>query len=433
MENVESFLVAPILARFGLGDPQWLDPATAGAFGLISIVVAFLVFKVVFPLIVRFTNWTPTDLDSSLVKSVRWPVTFGILVLGAYLAVTIPLGLSGSEQDRADTIARAAGIVVGITVGVGLLSSAIDWYLATLATRTNHVVDLRLFPLFRRVGGVIIYGIGALLVLDVMDINISPLIAGLGLGGLAVALAIQPTLANLFAGTYVMTEGVITTGDYIELEGGMAGYVVEVGWRSTRIRTWGNNLVVVPNARFAETIITNYQQPVPAVNVYVTCGVSYDSDLDLVEEVSREVMNDLVENDPNAIRSYGSWFAFDAFGESNVNFWLFLQSRDRLASFNLQSSLIKNLHRRFKEEDITINYPVRTLQFPDVFSPETAIAQATAPPRPPRPTRPPRASRPPRDYNSSNEEQEGRDIDGTPPGGGESSMGGPDGGPDGPG
>ena len=433
MENVESFLVAPILARFGLGDPQWLDPATAGAIGLISIVVAFLVFKVVFPLIVRFTNWTPTDLDSSLVKSVRWPVTFGILVLGAYLAVTIPLGLSGSEQDRADTIARAAGIVVGITVVVGLLSSAIDWYLATLATRTNHVVDLRLFPLFRRVGGVITYGIGALLVLDVMDINISPLIAGLGLGGLAVALAIQPTLANLFAGTYVMTEGVITTGDYIELEGGMAGYVVEVGWRSTRIRTWGNNLVVVPNARFAETIITNYQQPVPAVNVYVTCGVSYDSDLDLVEEVSREVMNDLVENDPNAIRSYGSWFAFDAFGESNVNFWLFLQSRDRLASFNLQSSLIKNLHRRFKEEDITINYPVRTLQFPDGFSPETAIAQATAPPRPPRPTRPPRASRPPRDYNSSNEEQEGPDIDGTPSVDGESPMGGPDGGPDGPG
>ncbi len=433
MENVESFLVAPILARFGLGDPQWLDPATAGAIGLISIVVAFLVFKVVFPLIVRFTNWTPTDLDSSLVKSVRWPVTFGILVLGAYLAVTIPLGLSGSGQDRADTIARAAGIVVGITVVVGLITSAIDWYLATLATRTNHVVDLRLFPLFRRVGGVITYGIGALLVLDVMDINISPLIAGLGLGGLAVALAIQPTLANLFAGTYVMTEGVITTGDYIELEGGMAGYVVEVGWRSTRIRTWGNNLVVVPNARFAETIITNYQQPVPAVNVYVTCGVSYDSDLDLVEEVSREVMNDLVENDPNAIRSYGSWFAFDAFGESNVNFWLFLQSRDRLASFNLQSSLIKNLHRRFKEEDITINYPVRTLQFPDGFSPETAIAQATAPPRPPRPTRPPRASRPPRDYNSSNEEQEGPDIDGTPSVDGESPMGGPDGGPDGPG
>ena len=75
----------------------------------------------------------------------------------------------------------------------------------------------------------LIWGIGALLVLDLLEINISPLIAGLGLGGLAVALALQPTLANLFAGTYVMTEGVISPGDYIELDGGITGYVVEVG------------------------------------------------------------------------------------------------------------------------------------------------------------------------------------------------------------
>ena len=425
---MESFLMHPILARFGLGDPEWLEPAIAGAIGLSSIVVAFLVFKLVFPIIVRFTQWTPTDLDSRLVRSMRWPITFGILVLGAYLAAVIAFELTGSERERADTIARAMGIVVGITVVVGLLSSTIDWYLENLASRTNHVVDLRLFPLIRRVGGVIIYGIGALLVLDVMDINISPLIAGLGLGGLAVALAIQPTLANLFAGTYVMTEGVISTGDYIELESGMAGYVVEVGWRSTRIRTWGNNLVVVPNARFAETIITNYQQPVPSVNVYVTCGVSYDSDLDEVEAISREVMADLVDNDHNAVRSYGSWFAFDAFGESNVDFWLFLQARDRIASFNLQSALIKNLHRRFQEEDITINYPVRTLQFPDGFNPESVGATATATPRPPRT---PRTPRPPRGPNRINE-REGPDVGGDPPGGGESPMGGPDG-PDGPG
>jgi len=310
--------------------------------------------------------------------------------------------------------------VVGIIAVAGLLSAAVDWYLVNLASRTNHVIDVRLFPLIRRVGGLVVYGIGGLLVLDVMDINISPLIAGLGLGGLAVALAIQPTLANLFAGTYVMTEGVIDTGDYIELESGVAGYVVEVGWRSTRIRTWGNNLVVIPNARFAETIITNYQQPVSAVNVYLTCGVSYDSDLDLVEEVSREVMDDLLQNDDNAVKSYGSWFAFNAFGESNVDFWLFLQARDRIASFNLQSALIKNLHRRFTHEGITINYPVRTLQFPDGFNPEslgTVAAEIERPARPSRTTRQPRES------------EEGPDIGGVPPGGGE----GPPGGPDGPG
>ena len=412
----------PILARFGLGDPEWLDPATAGVIVLISLVVAFIFHKAIGPITLRFTNWTSTDLDERLVKSIRWPLTLGILSLGAYLAVTISWDLTVTERDRADAIARGLGVVVGITAVVGLISSTIDWYLASLSNRANHVVDLRLFPLIRRVGSVIIYVIGALLVMDVMDINISPLIAGLGLDGLAVALAIQPTLANLFAGTYVMTEGVISTGDYIELEGGMAGYVVEVGWRSTRIRTWGNNLVVVPNARFAETIITNYQQPAPAVNVYVTCGVSYDSDLDHVEKICREVMDDLVQNDSNAIRSYGSWFAFDAFGDSNVDFWLFMQARDRVASFNLQSTLIKNLHREFRVENIIINYPVRTLQFPDGFTPEMLGAiQTSANSTPDLSSRPERLSREARLY-----EEGGPDIDGVPPGGGESPMGTPD-------
>jgi len=84
--------------------------------------------------------------------------------------------------------------------------------------------------------------------------------------------------------------------------------VVEVGWRSTRIRTWRNNLVVVPNSRFAETIITNYQRPAPAVNVQVNCGVSYGSDLDRVEEVCLEVMDQVLDEVPDAVKEYGSWF-----------------------------------------------------------------------------------------------------------------------------
>jgi small-conductance mechanosensitive channel len=368
-------LVEPLLARFGLGDPEWLDPATAGAIALIGIVAAFVFHKLIFPLIVRFTHRTPTDLDSRLVKSVRWPTTLGFVVLGAYLAFTVPLDLTESQQSQVDTVGKALGVMIVITVVVGLLSSAIDWYLASLATSATRVVDLRLLPLIRRVGGVIIYAIGGLLLMDVLGINISPLIAGLGLGGLAVALAIQPTLANLFAGTYVMTEGVIATGDYIQLENGLKGYVVEVGWRSTRIRDWRNNLVVVPNSKFAETIITNFQQPTHAVNVYFECGTSYDSDLYRVEEICLEVMDTIVDSHPMAIKEYGKYFAFDNFGDSNVNFWLFVQATDRWGSFVVQSDMMKLLHKRFQEEGIVINYPVRTLQFPEGWTPEDLLSR----------------------------------------------------------
>ena len=360
-------------ARFGLGDPVWLDPAIAAVGIIIALIAAVVFYKLIFPLILRVTQWTPTDLDTRMLSATRRPLTAAIVLLGVYLSVVIPLDLDAGQRDQADTVAGLLGIVLGVLVVAVLFSNAMDWYLENLADRTHHLVDLRLFPLLRRVSVVIIYGLGALLILDLLDINISPLIAGLGIGGLAVALALQPTLANLFAGTYVMTEGVITPGDYIELEEGVSGYVVEVGWRSTRIRTWRNNLIIVPNNRFAETIITNYQRPTLAVNVWLQCGISYDSDLYHVEQVCREVMDDLLDTNPHAIKEYGGWFGFENFGDSNVNFWLFVQARDRLGSFELQTALMQALHHRFKNEDIVINYPVRTLQFPKEWGPEALL------------------------------------------------------------
>ena len=359
------------LARLGLEDTPWLDPATAAVIVLISLIAAFLFHKAIFPLVIRATQWTPTDLDSRILLATRWPLTVGLVVLGGFLATVISFDLTEGQRATADKSGGLLGIVLGIFAGVSVVSTVLDWYLENLAHRTQKVVDVRLFPLLRRTAVAVIYGVGALLILDLLDINISPLIAGLGLGGLAVALALQPTLANLFAGTYVMTEGVVSPGDYIELENSVSGYVVEVSWRSTRIRTWRNNLVVVPNSKFAETIITNYSRPAPAVNVQLNLGVSYGSDLDHVERVCREVMDQVLDETPEAVKEYGSWFGYDGFGDSNVNFWLFVQANDRLGAFNLQTMLIEKLHRRFKEEGIVINYPMRTLEFPEGWGPET--------------------------------------------------------------
>ena len=363
------------LAPFGLEDTWWLDVTIAGAIFLLSLILAVVFNKLLFPIIFRLTQWTPTDLDSRIVRSTRLPLTLGIVVLGGYLAFTVPLELSERQQDTVDTVANLLGIILGVIAVGSIISSVFAWYIENVASRVGDGFASQLLPLFRRIAMTLVYGLGALLILDQLNINISPLIAGLGLGGLAVALAIQPTLANLFAGTYVMTEGVITPGDYIELENGISGYVIDVGWRSTRIRTFHNNLVVIPNSRFAETIITNYQRPMPAVNVIVTCGVSYDSDLYQVEQVCQEVMVEVLDTHPNAVKEYGGYFGYDSFADSNVNFWLFVQAKDRVASFSLKTALMQRLHQRFKELNIVINYPVRALQFPKEWGPEVMAHQ----------------------------------------------------------
>ena len=384
--------MAFVLAQFGLGDQPWVEPVVAIAVVLISMVVAALVHFVMFPLVVRLTHQTPTELDDILIRAARWPINVGIVVLGLYLSLTITLDLPDGIQGFIDLIAQAVGAFLLVALFGRLVSRGMDWAISEQEKKSRRTVDARLLLMLRRVLVVMIYGLGLLLVINTLGIPISPLIAGLGLGGVAVALAIQPTLSNLFAGTYVMTEGVVSPGDYIEMEGGVAGYVLEVGWRSTRLRTWSNTLVVVPNARFAETIITNYYQPAPPVNVYLTCGVSYDSDLVRVEAVSMDVMNRILEASPHGVQEYGAYFGFDNFGESNVDFWLFVQARDRLASFELRSELVRELHRRFDEEGIVINYPVRSIQFPNGASSESGVQRSERIPafvrRPPPPDTP---------------------------------------------
>ncbi len=187
------------------------------------------------------------------------------------------------------------------------------------------------------------------------------MLAGLGIGGIAIALAVQPTLSNFFAGTYLISEGELNEGDYIELDKGPAGFVVEVGWRSTKIRNRINNLVIIPNSKMVDTIVTNTFSPTPAMNVVITCGVSYESDLEQVESVVQRISDDIVEEFEFTVTGSEPFFAFRTFGDSNIDFIVSITCTSRAGSFVVGSELIKRIHKRFREEGIEINYPVRKL------------------------------------------------------------------------
>ena len=358
-----------LLARFGLEGQAWVDPVAGLMIFGIAILVSALSHYAIIPLAQRLSRHTETELDDLVFRAARRPVSLIIMVLGGYLAVIIPTDLTAGQQNVVNALFTAAAILAALILVARLLSVFLGWYISRLSV-DQRSANAHILPILRKVAVFVVYAIGVMLMLDALGISIGPLIASLSLGGLAVALAIQPTLANVFAGTYVATENVISPGDYIELEGGIAGYVIEVSLRSTRIRTWENQLVVIPNSRLAETIVTNYSEPTPPINVYLTCRVSYSSDLDRVEAVARDAMDRVLEESPHAVKDYGSYFAFDTFGESNLDFWLFVQAKDRLASFELRSELINTLHRRFDEEGIVIDYPVRSIRFPNGASSE---------------------------------------------------------------
>ena len=345
----------------------WGPLYALGVFALLVLVAA--ISQAAFQLVLRRRMRSASDaLDTQILSTVRGPVVLFIVLLGLFLGFLVLTSLTSATYDVLDgwdTAVRKAWVVV-IVGEVSYFAShltqvLIAWYLRAIAARTVADLDAKLLPPIRRVLPLIIYAVGALVALDSLDISISPLLAGFGIGGLAVALALQPTLSNFFAGTYMVTEGELKEGDFIELEGGPAGYIVGVGWRSTKIRSRYNNLIIVPNSHMASSVVTNYYSPTPAMNVIVTCGVSYDADLERVENLVMQVAQQVIDESPDAMKENPPFFGFSEFGDSNIDFWVFLQARDRWGTFTVTNDLIKRIHTRFKEEGIEINYPVRKL------------------------------------------------------------------------
>ena len=255
-----------------------------------------------------------------------------------------------------------------ISIGVVLYGAiraqddAIRWALGRVGQRTaqGRVVE-SVTPIATQIANAVVLAMAGLVVLDRLGISIAPLIAGLGVGGLAVALALQGTLTNLFAGLSVTTDGSIRVGDYVELEGGMVGAIDQIGWRTTRVRLLSNNIVFVPNSRLADSITTNFNYPYEEMSVYMQVGVSYFSDLAHVERVTVEVARQVLQETPGAVRDYEPSVWYENFGDSNINFWVVMRSDGYLSSWSVKHAFVKAIARRYEEEGIEISFPARNV------------------------------------------------------------------------
>lgn len=358
-----------------IGD--YIFPLTIAATTAVTAVVIHVLVKVFQRIARARAEHRGVTLALALAQALDGPVTLMVIVWGGSEATAEALQIWQSDQDLVVDLAafaRRAGNVAMIIIGAYIVNqlarSALVNFQDTVAAHTTTQVDDRVIPVAHRVMPILVYTVAGLLILNALNVAITPLLASLGIGGIAVALAAQPTLSNYFAGTYVISEGEIGVGDFIEIQGGPSGTVEEISWRSTKLRSRFNNLIIIPNSMMSENMITNYSRPARAQNVMVVGGVSYDEDLDRVEAVLRSASEDVVEASEHAVTDAEPWVGFNAFGDSNIDFWVFAQAVDRLGSYYLESDLIKEIHKRFNDAGIVINYPVRHL----VWDEETQTA-----------------------------------------------------------
>lgn len=201
---------------------------------------------------------------------------------------------------------------------------------------------------------IIVFILGTLIVLQTLGISITPILAALGIGGFAVALAFQDTLSNLFSGLYLIISGQVRTGDYIKLQTGEEGYVRDITWRNTVIKELPNNLIVVPNTKLATAIFTNYHLPAKEINLPIQLGVSYDSDLEYVEKVTVEVAKEVMQEIASDIVDFEPFITYQAFGEYSIQFKVFIRVKEFQDQRLARHKFIKKLHRRYQQEGIII-------------------------------------------------------------------------------
>ncbi len=304
------------------------------------------------------TRRTRTTLDDVIFNAVRGPLFWLALVLGARLAVAFLTFLAPEWQRFLDGLVFIAGVLAVYVLIYRLIRDVLNWYIQNVAPETESRLDDLLVPYLRRVLLVVLTVLAGLTILDHFGVEVTTLLATLGVGSLAVALAAQATLRDAISGMMILLDRPYRIGDRILLPGqNIYGDVIDIGLRSTRVLTRDNRVVTIPNSLMTDGMIINYAYPDHRLRLDIPVGVAYGTDL----EHARAVLLRAVQSVEGVLRDPPPRVLARGLGDSSVDFIIRLW----IDSFVDRTPVIDRVYRAvyaaLNEAGIEIPFPQRTL------------------------------------------------------------------------
>jgi small-conductance mechanosensitive channel len=335
-------------------DPTSLRQVVTSAAIFIAVAgVALFARRLVLSLLRRWASKTETALDDIFLSVIRGPSISWAIALGLYVGIGTSV-LPPRIIQVSFSILHALVILSFTFVAANAASHALR-YAAQRA-------ELPVTGLTQVVVKGVVITLGVLILLGTLGVSIAPILTALGVGGLALALALQDTLSNLFAGIHILMEKSIRVGDVIKLESGEEGAVTDIGWRTTRIRLQPNNVVIIPNNKLAQAQIINYSLPDKSMALLIPVSVGYTSDLDLVQRLLLEEASRDIARIPGLLATPAPLVRFiPGFGQSSLDLTLVVSVREFADQQLVQHELRLRILRRFRAEGIEIPYPSRTV------------------------------------------------------------------------
>ncbi|MFC7303652.1 mechanosensitive ion channel family protein [Streptomyces monticola] len=344
-----------------------LHDAILAAVALAAGIAAGLLLRILLRWLGRHATRTRWSGDDVIVAALRTLAPWAAAIGGAAVG-TMALPLTRQVRTIVNQSLTALLILVATLIVARVITGLVQ---SVTQSRTGVAGSATIFVNITRV---VVLAIGVLVVLETLGVSIAPLITALGVGGLAVALALQDTLANLFAGVHILASKTVQPGDYIRLSSGEEGYVVDINWRNTVVRNLSNNLVIIPNAQLSGTNMTNYTRPEQKLTIMVQVGVGYDSDLEHVERVTMEVVDSVMADVDGGDPEHEAAVRFHTFGDSRIGFTVILGVGEFSDQYRIKHEFIKLLHQRYRTEGIRVPAPARTVALQQNGAPLPDIA-----------------------------------------------------------
>ncbi|MBN1527140.1 MAG: mechanosensitive ion channel family protein [Candidatus Omnitrophica bacterium] len=321
---------------------------------IVTLAISWAIREFLLIRLVRLSKKTASQLDDIIIEAIKTPSLIWCLMLAIYLALQFSQ-LSELFVVVAGKVLLVLGVISVMLVIANITTRSIKTYSSKIESA------LPVTSLTENIARLVIFAVGTLIILNSLGISITPILATLGVGGLAVALGLQETLSNLFSGFYITIARQMKVGDYVKLDSGEEGYITDINWRVTKIRMLPNNVVLVPNAKLTQSIVTNYYLPDKEMAVLVNLGVHYDSDLARVEKVTCEVGREVLKSVQGGVAGFEPFIRYHTFGDFSINFTVILRVREFVDQYLVKHEFVKRLHERYKKEGIIIPYPIRTI------------------------------------------------------------------------
>lgn len=337
-----------------LQNPYIKFGVVVATFAVASIIVSFIFKKV----IKKLTSKTQTDVDDKLLAKLQMPIIYLIILIGMNVGF-YTLGLAESTLTTIEHVMNTIYILVVTYVAIVVADIIIEAWGDAWAKKTESTLDDALLPLFHRAAKIILVMTGLMFVLSEWNIDITGILAGVGIAGIAIGFAVKDSLANIFGGLSVILDRAISVGDVIELDDGTSGTVTDVGLRSTRIRNWDNELVVVPNGKISNSKILNKKLPDLSIRIVVPFGVEYGSDIEKVKKIVSKAIEPIEEIITKGDRK--PTIMFKEMGASALNFKAYLWVDNLSKKFSTEEKIKTAIYNALNKAGIVIPYQTFTV------------------------------------------------------------------------